>query len=411
MDFSAPSEADVDMAIHDDALLDINLAAQYGAPGAAHGGALMGNGLADAFIAGMIPGVAPLSQQGSHLQQQQQQANQLHAQQQGYGSVEEYAALMGIKLEGNQDDIPTTPMGHLQSSMNQFSVQPTPDPAKIQANAAYFENLYRERVGVMGGDMNGNVTSMTLPAGVGSGMNPPNMYQPNAPHHNGGGGVYDRSTELAYNQMNQRMYDPTSGFAGSGPPPMPVAMQHKPAAHRGVVQQHGMHDLGAQTISPELLSAMIKNNNQSMHNYGTWHGQRAVPTATPPPMIDGHLDRISEVSVLDVPAENLSEEERAALAKEEKSRERNRDHSRKSRQRKKEYVENLKQEVQQLQIYQQICEHSQDLIAMISADAKALFIYTSASHSRVIGFQTHHLVPGQTSFLDLVHPVRAIIIR
>ena len=70
-------------------------------------------------------------------------------------------------------------------------------------------------------------------------------------------------------------------------------------------------------------------------------------------------------------------------------------------------MENLKQEVQQLQIYQQICEHSQDLIAMITSDPKALFIYTSASHGRVIGFQPHHLVPGQTSFLDLVHPVRS----
>lgn len=378
MDFSAPSEADVDMAIHDDALLDINLAAQYGAPGSGHGGALMGNGLADAFIAGMIPGVAPL---GGHAQQQghhqQQQPNQLHAQQQGYGSVEEYAALMGIKLENNQDDIAGAPMGHLQSPMNQFGVQSNADPAKIQANAAYFENLYRERVGMMNGDVNGNVTSMTLPAGVGSGVNPQAMFQPGPGHHSGG--VYDRSTELAYNQMNQRMYDPSSGFAGSGPAPVPVAM-HKPAAHR-VVQQHGMHDLGAQTLSPEILSAMIKNNNQTMHNY-----------------------------------ENMSEDERAALLKEEKSRERNRDHSRKSRLRKKEYVENLKQEVQQLQIYQQICEHSQDLIAMITADPKALFIYTSAAHARVIGFQTQHLVPGQTSFYDLVHPdhvadVRSILQR
>ncbi|TMW65546.1 hypothetical protein Poli38472_008188 [Pythium oligandrum] len=361
MDFTPPSEADVDMAIHEDALLDINLAAQY-APGTPHG-SLMGNTLADAFIAGMIPGVTPMANhQQHHPAQQSNQMQQQQQPQQNFSSVEEYAALMGIKLENNQED--QSMGGHMQQQqMNGFNVQGTADPAKIQANAAYFENLYRERVGNMGAD---NVTSMTLPAGVGSGMGGANMFMNPAatPTHHGSGGVYDRPAEIQFNHMNNRVYDPNAGFAANPAAPMQM---HKPATHRMV--QHHAHDMGAQTLSPEILSAMIKNNNQSMHNF-----------------------------------DNLSEDERAALLKEEKSRERNRDHSRKSRLRKKEYVESLKQEVEQLRIYQQICEHNPDLIALVTSEPKAILLYTSGSHGRVLGFQNHHLVPGQTSFLDLVHP-------
>lgn len=105
--------------------------------------------------------------------------------------------------------------------------------------------------------------------------------------------------------------------------------------------------------------------------------------------------------------DGLNEEEKAALLKEEKSRERNRDHSRKSRLRKKEFVESLKHEVQQLQIYQQICEQCLDLIALVSADSSAIFLYSSSAYTRVLGYQGHQLIPGQTSFLDLVHPVRS----
>lgn len=100
---------------------------------------------------------------------------------------------------------------------------------------------------------------------------------------------------------------------------------------------------------------------------------------------------------------DLNEDEQQAIIKEEKSRERNRDHSRKSRLRKKEFVESLKHDVNQLQIYQQICEQCCDLIALVSQDA--IFMYSSAAYSRVLGYQGHQIVAGQTSFLDLVHPV------
>lgn len=95
--------------------------------------------------------------------------------------------------------------------------------------------------------------------------------------------------------------------------------------------------VGSQTLPPEIISAMIKNN--PAHNF-----------------------------------ENLSEDEKQALIKEEKSRERNRDHSRKSRLRKKEFVESLKHEVGQLQVYQQICEQCMDCIALVAAEASAVFL-------------------------------------
>lgn len=105
---------------------------------------------------------------------------------------------------------------------------------------------------------------------------------------------------------------------------------------------------------------------------------------------------------------DLNEDEQQAILKEEKSRERNRDHSRKSRLRKKEFVESLKHEVNQLQIYQQICEQCLDLIALVSQDA--IFMYSSAAYSRVLGYQGHQIVAGQTSFLDLVHPVSCCLL-
>lgn len=107
-----------------------------------------------------------------------------------------------------------------------------------------------------------------------------------------------------------------------------------------------------------------------------------------------------------VDADDLNEDEQQAILKEEKSRERNRDHSRKSRLRKKEFVESLKHDVTQLQIYQQICEQCIDLIALVSQDA--IFMYSSAAYARMLGYQNDQIIAGQTSFLDLVHPVRLV---
>ncbi|RLN06690.1 hypothetical protein BBJ28_00003026 [Nothophytophthora sp. Chile5] len=330
MEFSAPNEADVDMAMHDDAMLNPNLAAQYGGhhPQAArplpvHGGMNSGQ-----FPGVYVPGLNPMDQ----------------PQQGGGDAMEEYARLMGIKVEMEGDP-----------SAGAFGVPPPQDLAKIQANAAYFENLIsRDRTdGVSDMEDSSNVTSMTLPAGIGSGLNGPFLGAPP---------MFNPTPELGFADAGgSRLYDPNARFQ----------MQQQPQ-YGGPEnpQQRGLLPpqlVGSQTLPPEVISAMIKSN--------------------PPQNF-----------------ESLSEDERQALLKEEKSRERNRDHSRKSRLRKKEFVESLKHEVGQLQVYQQICEQCLDCIALVSAESSAIFLYSSAAYTRVLGYQPHQIVPGQTSFLDLVHP-------
>ncbi|RLN57338.1 hypothetical protein BBJ29_005608 [Phytophthora kernoviae] len=336
MDFSAPNESDVDMAMHDDPMLNANLAAQYGHPQQQsqsrplppHPGLPSSMGGADpqAVFPGLyVPGLNPMDQP-----------------QQG-DAMEEYARLMGIKVENDDPNVNGNAFGN--------------DIAKIQANAAYFENLInRDRNDAM--EDGNNVTSMTLPAGLGSGMNGVSQFMgPMAPAPP----MYNPTTELAFQDGGGRLYDPSSGFPGQNPP-MPF---HKGPPVRPGIMAPDM--VGSQTLPPEYISAMIKNN--PAHNF-----------------------------------ENLSEDEKQALIKEEKSRERNRDHSRKSRLRKKEFVESLKHEVGQLQVYQQICEQCMDCIALVAAEASAVFLYSSAAYTRVLGYQNHQIVPGQTSFLDMVHP-------
>ncbi|OWZ07061.1 hypothetical protein PHMEG_00020597 [Phytophthora megakarya] len=339
MDFP-PNESDVDM-MHDDSMLNANLAAQYGHPQGQrplppHPG--LPNMSADpqnVFPGVYVPGLNPMDQP-----------------QQG-DAMEEYARLMGIKVENDDPNVNANAFGN--------------DMSKIQANAAYFENLInRDRDAAM--DDGNNVTSMTLPAGLGGGMNG-FMGAPMAPTPP----MYNPNTELAFQDGGSRLYDPSSGFPGQNPP-LPF--------HKGPQVRPGMLPpdmVGSQTLPPEIISAMIKNNPS--HNF-----------------------------------ENLSEDEKQALIKEEKSRERNRDHSRKSRLRKKEFVESLKHEVGQLQVYQQICEQCMDCIALVAAEASAVFLFSSAAYTRVLGYQNHQIVPGQTSFLDMVHPdnvqeVRAVFTK
>ncbi|RLN54686.1 hypothetical protein BBJ28_00005806 [Nothophytophthora sp. Chile5] len=334
MEFSAPNETDVDMAMHDDAMLNPNLAAQYGGhhPQAARPLPVHGGMNSGPFPGVYVPGLNPMEQP-----------------QQG-DAMEEYARLMGIKVEMEGDP-----------SAGAFGVAPPQDLAKIQANAAYFENLIsRERTdGVSDMEDGSNVTSMTLPAGIGGGLNGPFLGAPP---------MFNPTPELGFADGGSRLYDPTARFqmqqqAQYGGPENP--------------QQRGLLPpqlVGSQTLPPEVISAMIKSN--------------------PPQNF-----------------ESLSEDERQALLKEEKSRERNRDHSRKSRLRKKEFVESLKHEVGQLQVYQQICEQCLDCIALVAAESSAIFLYSSAAYTRVLGYQPHQIVPGQTSFLDLVHPDNAQEVR
>lgn len=291
-----------------------------------------------------VPGLAPLDP----------------AQPQG-DAMEEYARMMGVKLEGPADE----PTGFAQPQ----------DVTKLQANQAYFDNLVRERGGMLDMDDGSAVGSMTLPAGIGSGLNAAGnglFAQQAAPP---GGAMYNPATELAFNDMN-RLYDPSSGFPGA--PQLP----YKPlpdtkftnGAGGGLPPRVGgggasPYELTSQTLPPEIFSQLVKDHPANF--------------------------------------DSLNEDEKLALLKEAKSRERNRDHSRKSRLRKKEFVESLKQEVAQLHLYREVCEQSADLLALVSMEASAVIHFSSSAYSRVLGYQSHQLVPGQTSFLDLVHPVRS----
>lgn len=346
MDYSA-READVDMAMHDDALLaDVYAHSQQ----PQQRGAAPPQGQPQPqmepqplFPGVYVPGLAPLdpAQQGAP----------------GVDPMEEYARLMGVKLE-----VPTDEQMAAAAAFNGMNA----DVAKMQANQAYFDNIVRERGGMMGElDENAgpsnvpNVTSMTLPAGIGSGLGgPANMF--GAPP---AGNMYNPNTELAFGDMN-RMYDPASGFSAGGLGFKPVGVQ-PPVVPPSAL---GRFDLTSQTLPPEIFSQRMKENPHTF--------------------------------------DNLNEDEKLALIKEAKSRERNRDHSRKSRLRKKEFVESLKQEVAQLHMYREMCEQSADLLALVASEPSAVLLYTSSAYSRVLGYQSHQLVPGQTSFLDLVHPVR-----
>uniref|UniRef100_M4BWF2 PAS domain-containing protein n=1 Tax=Hyaloperonospora arabidopsidis (strain Emoy2) TaxID=559515 RepID=M4BWF2_HYAAE len=366
MDFASPNESDVDM-MHDDSMLHVNLAAQY-----SHHHHHQQQHQQHRSQSSQSSQSQSSQSQASHSQPPSQQRslhthgslpttdphsvfpgvyvpglNHMDPQPQQGDAMEEYARLMGIKVES--DDPHVVPNGSAFTNM-----------AKIQANAAYFENLMSARDRNEAMDDGTNITSMTLPAGIGSGLNgqfmatPGGVMTPTPP-------LFSATSELAFQESSSRLYDPSSAFSGHTAP-MPF--------HKGPQVRPSMlpPDLvGSQTLPPEIISAMIKNNPS--HNF-----------------------------------DNLSEDEKQALIKEEKSRERNRDHSRKSRLRKKEFVESLKHEVGQLQVYQQICEQSMDCIALVVAEASAVFLYSSAAYTRVLGYQNHQIVPGQTSFLDMVHP-------
>lgn len=258
MEFPGPSDADVDM-MHDSELLGFS----HHHPHHAHLGLNGESGFAGAFNNTLTPGALPPQPPS---QQQQPNGGAFPA------SVEEYAALMGIKLEGPGEELPSsTPMAHMAPP---FSMQPSPDLAKIQANTDYFDALYRRASSEL--DVPGGATSMTLPAGIGSGMNSSAMFV--GATANGvpaASPLYDRASELAFNDVN-RMYDPSSGFSGGvGALPMHKSSgllggggMDKFGTGRSMLLQQSPHEpLVSQTLSPEMLSAMIKSQNG--HSFST----------------------------------------------------------------------------------------------------------------------------------------------
>ncbi|CAM9273459.1 unnamed protein product [Phaeothamnion confervicola] len=99
----------------------------------------------------------------------------------------------------------------------------------------------------------------------------------------------------------------------------------------------------------------------------------------------------------DVGGRELTAEEKL-----DRSRERNRDHSRKSRQRKKVFIEGLQKQVKELGAYRMLVEQAHDLISMHSADDKAVFLYASSAYHRALGMDPQELIGLQLGLL--VHP-------
>ncbi|EQC40052.1 hypothetical protein SDRG_02707 [Saprolegnia diclina VS20] len=270
-------------------------------------------------------------------------------------SVEAYAAMMGVKLE---------------SPRSAMQPKPTFD-ARAQNNAAYFESLLKMQAGPgMGGNNAHNLTSMTLPAGVGAGFQ---MNPHVAPGHNGNNNMNNVAMPLDARAAGLVTMDGQAPGPIKAEKPMPVQFSS------GLV--------GSQTLSPEMLSSMIQSNMQSgdvtSHSYGsnTWN------------------------------ASDFDYEKDALISKADKSRERNRDHSRKSRLRKKVFVETLKQEVKQLQIYKDLVDQNPDLIALVTADHDRKMLYATASFSRVLGYPEKKLMADTVSFFELVHPDHVAMLK
>ncbi|CCI49918.1 unnamed protein product [Albugo candida] len=385
MSFGRPNQTnDVDMSLEDEDLgaLDMEMVSDF-----PHRENISSNGSHSHFSASLVPGVSNASAETPG----------------NFQSVEEYAALMGITLDTNGVHPSTNEHNGPYYSQSAEHQPSSSELAKIQANAQYLESLCRPR----DTPSSNNATSMTLPAGIGSGLGgaSSNLFgnsnastatygQSSTVEYasaglNGSGGLYNPNQPSVTASSNLfTLQHPTEnkiahlGLAGNVPgvlstphtntsamngllaPSQPFGPTNNPH-HRWLHQ----HELGSQTLSPEVLNAMLKNNVHAQQRYAV-----------------------------------MKEEEKAALLKEEKSRERNRDHSRKSRLRKKEFVENLKQEVQQLHIYQELCEQCCDLIALLSTEIPGyIFTYRSTAYARLLGYEMESIVIGHSSFLDFVH--------
>ncbi|OQS03479.1 hypothetical protein THRCLA_04219 [Thraustotheca clavata] len=260
-------------------------------------------------------------------------------------SVEAYAALMGVKLESPRS---------MQPKQQTFAADP-----RVQSNAQYFESLLKMQGGGAAMNNGHNLTSMTLPAGVGSGFH----HQP--PHN-----AANNNIPMDNRNLVAMCVDPSNNN-----PPMPQIKTEKP-----MPVQFNTGVVGSQTLSPEMLSSMIQNNIQNSdmatHSYGsnTWN------------------------------ASDFDYEKDALISKADKSRERNRDHSRKSRLRKKAFVECLKQEVKQLQIYKDMVDQNPDLIALVTTDNDRKIMFLTSAFNRILGHQDKQLMSDNTSFFELVHP-------
>ncbi len=115
------------------------------------------------------------------------------------------------------------------------------------------------------------------------------------------------------------------------------------------------------------------------------------------------------------------------LLKADKSRERNRDHSRKSRLRKKAFVECLKTEVRyeylhiyvdkyshiyicaqvkQLQQYKEVCEHNPDIVLLLSGHVERKILFCTSALTRLLGYPEEKILSEAPSFYTWLSTVR-----
>lgn len=102
----------------------------------------------------------------------------------------------------------------------------------------------------------------------------------------------------------------------------------------------------------------------------------------------------------------------AAMTAEEQlkwSRQQSRDHSRRSRLRRKQLEENMRCEVQKLSMFRALIEESGQLISLHSTNFDATFTFVNQAHVEQLHYQTDELIG--TSLLDVCHPADQDFLR
>ncbi|CAM9826292.1 unnamed protein product, partial [Ectocarpus sp. 13 AM-2016] len=147
--------------------------------------------------------------------------------------------------------------------------------------------------------------------------------------------------------------------------------------HQG--QQQGQ--LQQQLQHPQQQHVAAWEDRESVGEDGTssWNSGNSIDD---PPEVDNKV---------------LTPEERL-----ERNRIRNRDHSRRSRQRKKALVEGMKNQVTELGAYRMLVEQAHDLISAHTTDDRTVFLYASNAFQRVLGICAEDLLGVQ--LIHLVHP-------
>ncbi len=216
----------------------------------------------------------------NHQQQQQQQPQQHH----NTNSVEAYAALMGVKLDSpDRDSMAMQKQQQQPSTSSNDASSHVPIDPRATMNAHYFESLMKMQghhhpaAAAMASSTGLQLTSSTLPAGVGSGYH--------HHHHHPHQSSVTTADAARVSLMN------VHGHSLTGDIPIKTEKRHHhhhhyPHHHHHQQQQQHLHHhhtssttsssssmhpfhgsgglIGSHTLSPEMLSSMIHNNNMQV---------------------------------------------------------------------------------------------------------------------------------------------------